>query len=368
MQYYIFILFVLLVFSANAQEHILNGSFEDYGVCPAQQGSLPKYWNSILSPDYYNACANTSNNDFGIPNNWEGVQYPKNGKAYMGIWGLKNDVGEFIQAKLNFELIKGQKYYVEFYTSKADKRKGITSSLGIFLTVKSESTKRTDGGIKFANKYEPYITNPDTCMLSNSDIWYKISASFTAKGGEQYLLIGNSKEPGMAIIDEGINKKKRNKNMYDDPDFYYYIDCVSLWPIDSLGNKIDIHTKVELVSLDSVKAGEAVVLNNIYFETAKANLLLESSTELDKLFLLMKASPTIKLEIAGHTDNSGNEESNKNLSEERAKSVVQYLITKGISSERLSYKGYGSSNPIESNDTEIGKSKNRRVEFIVQNK
>ena len=76
----------------------------------------------------------------------------------------------------------------------------------------------------------------------------------------------------------------------------------------------------------------------------------------------------MKIEIRGYTDNTGDELKNKMLSEGRAKAVVDYLVSKQIDRDRLSYKGLGSKQPIASNKTEEGKQKNRRVEFIIMSR
>lgn len=106
-----------------------------------------------------------------------------------------------------------------------------------------------------------------------------------------------------------------------------------------------------------------VILNNIFFETGKAILLKESFFELDKLAGALLSSQAV-IEIRGHTDNVGNEKENQKLSEERAKAVVDYLISKKVDNKRLHYKGFGSTQPVASNKTEEGRSKNRRVEFV----
>jgi outer membrane protein OmpA-like peptidoglycan-associated protein len=116
------------------------------------------------------------------------------------------------------------------------------------------------------------------------------------------------------------------------------------------------------------KIDEPIVLNNVYFETAKYDLLPESNTELDNLVILLKENISYKIEIDGHTDNTGNEKDNQVLSENRAKAVVDYILNKGISKDRLSYKGYGSSKPIADNNIDEGKAKNRRVEFKIVSK
>ncbi len=90
--------------------------------------------------------------------------------------------------------------------------------------------------------------------------------------------------------------------------------------------------------------------------------------ELDKLIDYLNKNKNTTIEIFGHTDNTGAEEKNKILSAARAKAVADYLISKGIEKSRTSYKGYGSTMPIAKNDTEEGRQKNRRVEFVIKMK
>lgn len=119
------------------------------------------------------------------------------------------------------------------------------------------------------------------------------------------------------------------------------------------------------VPLIPIKAGEKVVLKNIFFETASFTLKEESKIELQKLksFLVLNAAVTI--EIGGHTDNVGDKKSNQILSENRAKAVYDYLIANDIAKERLTYKGFGDTMPIDDNNTEKGKANNRRTEFMI---
>jgi outer membrane protein OmpA-like peptidoglycan-associated protein len=119
------------------------------------------------------------------------------------------------------------------------------------------------------------------------------------------------------------------------------------------------------VPLTKVKIGKKIVLNNILFELGKAVLTTGSYGELDKLVDLLKDNPQMKIEISGHTDNTGSPVVNAKLSTDRAKAVVDYLVQKGIDRGRLSYMGYGSDQPIADNATAAGKAKNRRVEFKI---
>ncbi len=109
-----------------------------------------------------------------------------------------------------------------------------------------------------------------------------------------------------------------------------------------------------------------VELKNVYFETGKATLKSSSFKALDQLVYGMKeVEPALRVEIAGHTDNVGGEEYNLKLSQSRAEAVRDYLVKKGIASSRLTAVGYGYSQPVESNDTEIGRARNRRTEVRI---
>ena len=122
------------------------------------------------------------------------------------------------------------------------------------------------------------------------------------------------------------------------------------------------------VPLQQIQVGANMVLKNIFFNTAKYDLLPESIVELDRIVVLMKENPTIKIQINGYTDSIGKDADNLVLSEARAKSVVSYLTSKGIQQAMLSFKGFGSSNPLAPNETEEGRAQNRRTEMVVVSK
>ncbi len=119
------------------------------------------------------------------------------------------------------------------------------------------------------------------------------------------------------------------------------------------------------IFLQPIAIGNKVVLNNIFFDTNKSDIKNESKSELKKLIDFLNLNPAVRIEISGHTDNVGTVQFNQSLSENRAKSVYQYLIRNGINAGRLVYKGYGETQPIASNDNEENRSKNRRTEFMI---
>lgn len=132
-----------------------------------------------------------------------------------------------------------------------------------------------------------------------------------------------------------------------------------------LKNENAFTTVVKNIALQPVALHATVILKNIRFETNSFQLLPVSIIELQKLVQIMQENPGIKVQISGHTDNVGNENDNQLLSEKRAKAVVDYVAEKGIQATRLTWKGYGESKPLASNDTEAGRAQNRRTEFTI---
>ena len=106
---------------------------------------------------------------------------------------------------------------------------------------------------------------------------------------------------------------------------------------------------------------------SIYFETGNSILKPISFKDLDALVTILNADATLRVDIGGHTDNAGTEEGNVTLSHDRAKAVNDYLISKGIAHERLTYEGYGSSKPVNKNISAADKAQNRRTELNLRN-
>lgn len=119
------------------------------------------------------------------------------------------------------------------------------------------------------------------------------------------------------------------------------------------------------IVLQPIVAGSKIVLNNLFFDFNKSKLRKESFIELDKAYKLLKEKNNITIEVSGHTDNKGDDKLNNKLSADRAKAVMDYFIKKGIDKKRLSYKGYGKTQPVATNDTDEGRQLNRRVELKI---
>jgi outer membrane protein OmpA-like peptidoglycan-associated protein/tetratricopeptide (TPR) repeat protein len=150
----------------------------------------------------------------------------------------------------------------------------------------------------------------------------------------------------------------------------YYIDFRSTGFLSDM-KRINIPETYDLdtynfdVTMVKAKVGKRVVLNNILFETGKSILTTGSFAELDRLLKILEDNPLMRIEISGHTDNTGSLALNMKLSEDRARAVVEYLVQKGIDNSRMEFKGFGPSQPIADNSTAAGRAVNRRVEFKI---
>jgi len=143
----------------------------------------------------------------------------------------------------------------------------------------------------------------------------------------------------------------------DAPDYAFYSKNID---IPDLKNFKEIFDEV---CLQNVKAGTKIVLRNVFFDVDKASLTKESEGELNKLLEVLQQNPSVAIEISGHTDSDGDAQHNLVLSEQRAQSVNDYLVGKGIAKERMRFKGYGELKPVANNDSPENKQLNRRTEI-----
>lgn len=162
--------------------------------------------------------------------------------------------------------------------------------------------------------------------------------------GKFILTLPSGKNYGIAVKADGYLFHSENFDIANGSD-------------DALVNKV--------IELKNIAIGSKIALRNIFFDVAKATLRPESNTELERLVKLMQDVPKLKIEISGHTDNTGSATLNETLSQERAEAVVNYLKTKGIAASRMTAKGYGMLQPVAPNTTESGRQLNRRTEFEI---
>jgi len=136
-----------------------------------------------------------------------------------------------------------------------------------------------------------------------------------------------------------------------------------------LGSKEEVDfASISEEEVANMVVGSKISLRHVYFNVGSSDLSADSKDELEKLAHLMTTHPNMKIEVAGHTDNTGNEESNVTLSHKRALSITNDMVAHGININRLVSKGYGSEFPVADNTTDNGKKLNRRIEFEILSK
>ena len=175
------------------------------------------------------------------------------------------------------------------------------------------------------------------------DEWisYTFSDSIT---GEYYMVLTEGSEYAFYINKKGYMLETRNF---------------------TVEKGLEIESLVIDFELARIIEGEHSVLNNIFFDLDSYALKEKSYTELNRVSDFLESNPGIRVEISGHTDDTGSQDYNLNLSNKRAETVYNYLIEKGLSTEKLTYKGYGQTQPAYPNDSEENRSKNRRIEFSI---
>ena len=154
---------------------------------------------------------------------------------------------------------------------------------------------------------------------------------------------------------------------------YNHFNCfkIKLKSFDSedLGSEETMQQNIDAFNKTNGKTeNAAIILKNVQFNKGSAELLPQSYSELNKLGAYLKANPTVRVQICGHTCNTGNPDSNVSLSQNRAQAVQEYLIKNGVQASQLTSKGYGGTMPLVANTSEENKQKNRRVEFKVLEK
>ncbi|EDP72739.1 peptidoglycan-associated lipoprotein [Flavobacteriales bacterium ALC-1] len=354
----------ILIFSKilTGQNLVINHSFEIHNECPWHIGtfasSVPDWSTPNMgSTDFFSSCAENKNT--GIKN-YNGYQKPKSGDAYAGIYVYTDkNYREYVQGKLSKRLVKGKKYKMTFYISLADKSSYALKDIQVLITEERlkpcYASNRCEKAIKPSKatkeKFKMY-SNSENIYFSNKESWMLYSFEFIADGYENYFSIGNFYRN---------SKTKKQQVLSTSTLFfsYYYIDNVSIESVE----KKEMKPIKEKIEEPEIKVNEVYTFKNVLFDFDKSELLDVSKGELNQLYKHLKENKDLKVKIFGHTDNVGLEARNKELSKQRAKAVVDYLISQGLDVSRIQFIGFGSSKPISDNDTDEGRQLNRRVEF-----
>jgi outer membrane protein OmpA-like peptidoglycan-associated protein len=317
----------------------------------------------------------------------------------------KNELREYAQGSLVKPLTVGQKYYVSYWVHFHCEG---TNNLGIVFT---KTPLSIDSVYRLSLK--PQVNHTAMIPYSNTNSWTRVRDSFIAREPYQSFIIGNFLSNKETQIQ--ANKYKYHKAYLDDIaveeavdmkmparifDLALENDKPSINEITPNSSKEGNNSDSKVIKIDekpasnaaniaekpthiptkgnatemakgdikpatSIMKGEVLILDKVLFQFNSAVLENTSATQLDKLVAFLQSNNTMKILVKGHTSSEGSDEYNQKLSENRSKAVVDYLKAKGIAQERVSFKGFGKSQPVSGNDTESSRQMNRRVEFEV---
>ena len=325
--------------------------------------------------------------DVDVPKNAYGLEDAMDGVNYAGIvaYSYGNKVPRsYIMGKLDSPMKKGMKYAVKFNVSLSEASKYASNNIGALFTKKPKTTEA-----KLPIIDEPSILHFNNSMkiMTARYNWTEICGTYTAKGGEKYIMLGNF------MSDEDT----KNMRMKPDKDVkvkqviaaYYYVDQVSVQLLEDdercecaaeeAGDSYSttIYQKVFNIT-EEMSAKEKIEENQVFFAFGRDKMNSEGESSLDFIIELLKANPEMKLQINGHNNEMEDEVGLENdyyagMDGKRVASVMEYLIDNGISESRLiaSQKGSGSPNPEVTEedlaeDEDLALAKSRRVTFKVR--
>jgi outer membrane protein OmpA-like peptidoglycan-associated protein len=298
-----------------------------------------------------------------VPQNPMGYQFAHSGTCYAGLFAFSHeDYREYLQTPLTAPLEKGKRYIFSMYVSLADYSRTFIDQLGVcFLT---DRVKYNSGNI--ITNLTPVYIKVDDEVGKDIKNWHRVTITYKAQGGESYLLLGSFDINKIQKTKYKAPKEIKSRiNQTSERDAYYFIDDVSLVETTVIENEPPVIVKTELDTLDKIPADTALVLKNVLFKSGKAILLPSSYADLDKIVDYLNKNSNLRIELSGHSDNTGSEIVNQKLSAERAKAVADYLIKKRIDRQIITTVGYGGTKPLVPNDSEEHKQQNRRVDFVI---
>ena len=222
------VIFLFLVSKTNAQNLVLNPSFEDTIACTGTYAMQCKYWYwaTYGSPDYFSEQPDIFCGTSPVPLSNVGFQYARTGIAYVGLAPFFTTIfpsyvnrREYIGGILSDTLKQGHEYCISFYVSVADGMKYVIDGMGLYLSVDSAVDYTINTNLSFI----PQISNPSGNIIYDTLNWVQISGTYIANGGEKYLTIGNFKDNANTLIDSINNNVPQSR--YES---YLFIDDVSV--------------------------------------------------------------------------------------------------------------------------------------------
>jgi outer membrane protein OmpA-like peptidoglycan-associated protein len=364
---------LLLPFLATAQQkddltNFTNPSFEDLPKCC----EAPSGW--------YN-CGKAEESPPDIqPGSFQVTKTPSDGETYLGLVVRDNETWEGVGQRLDQSLKQDECYEFTIDLCRAELYLSLSRTTGEEVNYATPAKIRIWGGMGYCDKREMLYETP----LITTTRWLTYTFRINPKKGDyNYLLIeAYFKTPtlfpynGNILLDNASVIKQIDCNMkpMDEPDPTPPVLAATTPPKRPATRpkspppskpKPDPSTSTAKISRSGLKSGSVIRLDKVYFDADKYVIKSESVPALLEVYDFMTENQDVVLEIGGHTNNRPTEDFAQTLSTSRAKSVADWLIGKGISPDRVQYKGYGKKYPIDTNATAQGRKRNQRVEIKI---
>ena len=290
---------------------------------------------------------------------------------------MNRDYHEYIQGTLRAPLIPGETYQVEVWVQLNNTLGGryleeawpyilrLTprgcNNLGFFFSEYASAAREDFQGSITDFNLRPQVNFSE--VVRDEGVWVRLQATFVPQRPFKYFVIGNFfsdfstkiyPDQDREQIDQHNREPSQARNKFRRYT-YFLLDDIYVGP-----------PRAEPSMEEQLTTSLSFTFKNLQFNSGEATLLAGSFAELDELVALLDRNTEIALQVSGHTDNVGSETANQQLSEARAKAVVDYLVAKGVEGERLQYRGFGESVPIATNETPSGRSLNRRVVIEIR--
>ena len=356
-----------------------NGNFDDFefkSLKTANQVDLATPWitPNVTLADLFSKGVKSPK--IQVPTNEHGIQEPASGSSYAGFRAYSKDPKKtrtYLEVKLNQKLVKGQQYCIRYSLSLAELSKFAVNNVGVYITDKKLQYSKDN-----AIMVEPHVTITDNVAINIMDSWEHICGTFTAAGGEEYIVIG-----GFGAEDKMKVEKMKKPSAVSGTvanEAYYFLDNVEIVSIDAKSQcncSKKSKPQAQFIYSSSVAretgAKPADIVNStvVYFAGLTEMIPGQFDSNIEEVAALMKANPTMNIELIGHSDVDETAEAKvdeevSNMAEKRANSVKEALVGFGISATRISVTSAEDTQPASTFNSPSGHAQNRRVVFKVK--
>ncbi|MEN9943727.1 MAG: hypothetical protein RLZZ91_1728 [Bacteroidota bacterium] len=365
--------------SAEPKGIVPNGNFDDFEFkslkTPNQVDlALPWMTPNVTMADLFSKGVKSPK--IQVPNNEHGIQEPASGSSYAGFRAYSKDPKKsrtYLEVKLNQKLVKGQQYCIRYSLSLAELSKFAVNNVGVYVTEKKLQYSKDN-----AIMVEPQVTIADNVPINIMDSWEHICGTFTAAGGEEYIVIG-----GFGAEDKmKVEKMKKPAGVAGTVanDAYYFLDNVEIVAIEAKSQcncSKKSKPQAQFIYSSSVaretgaKPQDIINTTVVYFAGLTEMVPGQFDSNIEEVAALMKSNPALNIELIGHSDvdeiaEAKVDEEVANMAEKRAIAVKEALVGFGINGARITVTSVDDTQPASTFNSPSGHAQNRRVVFKVK--